>query len=296
MPTNDLMQEIERGALRLGVEAAAVAAVAHVESGLRTHTMINGRPEPLIRFEGHYFDRRLSGEKRARARRLGLASPVAGAIINPAAQVVRWALLARAEAIDRRAAHESVSWGIGQVMGAHWQWLGYANVDALVAEARSGVAGQIRLMTLYIDKAGLSAPLRAHDWQAFSRVYNGPAFRRNSYDIQLARAYRRYAASATGTLRRGDSGDAVRMLQAALARHGYTLQQDGTFGSQTAHAVRQFQAANQLVIDGIAGPATMAALRADDRGGGVFHWLTGLLARLRKGKADGHGFGALLKR
>ena len=26
-------------------------------------------------------------------------------------------------------------------MGAHWKWLGYGSVDALVAEARSGFVG-----------------------------------------------------------------------------------------------------------------------------------------------------------
>jgi hypothetical protein len=150
-----VMQAIETIARELEIEAAALAAVAHVESGLRTHALVDGRQEPLIRFEGHYFDRRLDGTARAQARQLGISSPTAGAIANPRAQAGRWALLGRAAQIDRKAAYESTSWGIGQVMGAHWAWLGYANVDALVAEARSGVQGQLRLMARYIEKAGL---------------------------------------------------------------------------------------------------------------------------------------------
>lgn len=137
-----VMEEIGAAAKELGVEAAALAAVAHIESGARTHAMVKGRAEPLIRFEGHYFDRRLSGAGRERARREGLASPQAGAVANPSSQSGRWALLARAAAIDRTAAYESVSWGMGQVMGAHWAWLGYASVDALVSEARDGPAGR----------------------------------------------------------------------------------------------------------------------------------------------------------
>jgi hypothetical protein len=72
-------------------------------AGLRTHAMIGGRAEPLIRFEGHYFDRRLSGTKREEARRAeGLSSPTAGAIANPASQVVTLvAPGARCPAIDR---------------------------------------------------------------------------------------------------------------------------------------------------------------------------------------------------
>ena len=45
-------------------------------------------------------------------------------------------------------------------MGAHWAWLGFADVDALVAEARSGAAGQARLMARYIKKAGLVTAIR----------------------------------------------------------------------------------------------------------------------------------------
>ena len=49
-------------------------AVAEVESAGRVVATVFGRKEPLIRFEGHYFDNRLTDEERARARRLGLAS------------------------------------------------------------------------------------------------------------------------------------------------------------------------------------------------------------------------------
>jgi hypothetical protein len=78
------------------------------------------------------------------------------------------------------------------VMGAHWAWLGYADVDALVAEARSGVGGQVRLMARYIDKAGLSAAIRRRDRVAFAHGYNGPAFARHGYDRKIAVAYERY--------------------------------------------------------------------------------------------------------
>src|SRR5690606_8321023 len=119
---------------------------------------------------------RLHGEKLERARAEGLAAPQAGKVKNPAAQAARWALLARAEAIDAKAARESASWGLGQVMGAHWAWLGYADVDDLVTEARSGVGGQVALMARYIDKAGLLPALRNRDWTVFARGYNGPAY------------------------------------------------------------------------------------------------------------------------
>ena len=183
----------------LGVEPAALMAIVEVESGGRLYAKVQGRNEPLIRFEGHYFDRLLPASARPKARKLGLASPKAGKIRNPARQSDRWNLLNRAIGINRLAALSSCSWGVGQVMGAHWKWLDYGSVDALVAEARPGGAGQIVLMVRYIDKAGLLAALRARDWATFARLYNGPAYARYAYDKKMAAAYQKHATKRAKT-------------------------------------------------------------------------------------------------
>jgi len=258
----EVVSEITQAAHGLGIEPAALLAVAEVESGGAAFAEIDGRREPLIRFEAHYFDQRLNERNRAVAREQGLAAPVAGAVANPGTQAARWRMLARAAAIDAKAAYESVSWGLGQVMGAHWPWLGYESVEALVAEARSGVAGQVRLMARYIAQAGLTSALARRDWAAFARGYNGPAYAKNGYDRKLAAAYARYAGTvaATPLLRRGSKGEAVRRLQQALSAAGYPLRADGVFGPATARAVRRFQADHALAVDGIAGPRTMATL------------------------------------
>lgn len=57
------------------------------------------------------------------------------------------------------------------------------------------------------------------------------------------------------TVRRGDRGDAVRMLQALLP-----IAQDGAFEAQTDAAVRAWQRARGLTVDGIAGPQTWGSL------------------------------------
>ena len=141
MFTGETRQEIERMAREAGLEPAALLAIAEVESGGRALATVNDKAEPLIRFEGHYFDRLVEDGKREQARAKGLASPSMGAVKNPASQAARWAMLDKAMAIDRAAALQSVSWGIGQVMGSHWKALGYGSVERLVEEARSGVAG-----------------------------------------------------------------------------------------------------------------------------------------------------------
>lgn len=86
----------------------------------------------------------------------------------------------------------------------------------------------------------------------------------------LEGAVRARAASpmADGVLREGERGAEVRQLQerlnAAGARdaQGRALQSDGVFGQNTEDAVRNFQRARGLEVDGIAGPATLRALQA----------------------------------
>ena len=49
----------------------------------------------------------------------------------------QWDRLERARAICRPAADESASWGIAQVMGFHWQALGWPSIDAFVQDMHS---------------------------------------------------------------------------------------------------------------------------------------------------------------
>ena len=71
-------------------------------------------------------------------------------------------------------------------------------------------------------------------------------------------------------LRRGDSGAAVSLLQSRLNAadtevagqpgHWATLAVDGDYGRRTAAAVKDFQADEDLTVDGVTGPATWGAL------------------------------------
>ena len=62
------------------------------------------------------------------------------------------------------------------------------------------------------------------------------------------------------TLKKGDTGEAVTQLQKALLNLGYTVNTNGSYTNETVTAVKQFQSANGLNVDGIAGPLTFAKL------------------------------------
>jgi peptidoglycan hydrolase-like protein with peptidoglycan-binding domain len=61
-------------------------------------------------------------------------------------------------------------------------------------------------------------------------------------------------------LKTGSRGAEVQSLQQQLANAGYDIAVDGIYGSQTANAVRQYQQANNLTVDGLAGPQTLGSL------------------------------------
>jgi len=105
--------------------------------------------------------------------------------------------------------------------------------------------------------------------QLFQSVYGG-----HNMVPQLS-----HLAQSDKYIKYGMKGDLVRQIQSALLRSGqlttaFQLAKDneackqdhnqchGTFGNITLAAVKEFQAANDLVIDGFVGPDTAEALRA----------------------------------
>lgn len=263
MFTNDDRRAIGEAARAYGLPEAHVLAVTEVESAGVSFATINGRAEPLIRFEGHIFDRKLEGEAREKARNLGLSNPSAGKVKNPTSQSGRWDLLRRAMAIDAAAALEATSWGVGQVMAMHWKRLGFADVAGFVDMVRSGLKGQVDVMLRFVRDAGLSDELAKGQWAPFARGYNGPNYRTNRYDEKLAAAAAKFGGAdepPEGLLRMGSKGRRVRELQELLVRSGAAVKVDGDFGPTTKKALQAFQGLHGLEADGIYGPATESAL------------------------------------
>lgn len=69
------------------------------------------------------------------------------------------------------------------------------------------------------------------------------------------------------TYKIGSSGSGVSDLQRLLNQNGANLTVDGQYGSQTEAAVRAYQKANGLSVDGIAGSQTLGKLNGTSSGG-----------------------------
>jgi lysozyme len=79
----------------------------------------------------------------------------------------------------------------------------------------------------------------------------------------------------------GDSGEVVQELQTSLTNLGFPLVADGQFGAQTESAVKAFQKAHGLNVDGVAGPFTLHYINAleasvnapsNPKGADTSHW------------------------
>ena len=236
----DVNRLIREEAKRLDISPSALFAVVEVESAGVSRWLVNGEYLPPIRFEGHYFHRRLHGTKLKAAIRQGLAHSRAGRVKNPRSYAARYAMLNRAIMIDRQAALESISMGVGQVMGAHWLKLGYQSIDHMWEDVCSSLAGQIRAMIRFIEANKLVRFLRALKWHKFARAYNGPAYKKNRYARKMANAYARHS--------KGMAPEAFK--QAWLDK----------LSALDYQSVKAFQADYGLVVDGIVGPMTLEAI------------------------------------
>ncbi|KAB0477682.1 DUF3380 domain-containing protein [Pseudomonas tolaasii] len=199
--------DLVNAAERLGVPLAAIYAVNEVESKGKGF-LDNGKP--VILFERHIMYRQLAkvrrvGDDPAEVKRHAddlaaanpaLVNPKAGGYIGGTAEHQR---LAMARLIDDTAALESASWGAFQIMGFHWQRLGYASVQDFVAAMSAGESQQFDAFTRFIETDPvLHKALKARKWAEFARLYNGPDYLRNLYDTKLQRAYERHTSCECG--------------------------------------------------------------------------------------------------
>lgn len=78
---------------------------------------------------------------------------------------------------------------------------------------------------------------------------------------EMVKALESLSADDDTLLKEGDKGDAVKSIQALLNEKGYNIIADGHFGPKTTQAVKNFQKANNLNVDGVVGAGTIKALR-----------------------------------
>lgn len=187
--------DIIDAAADLNLPPEIVRAVYKVESNGRG--FVDGFPKTL--FEGHVFW--------ARLKKYGLdpqrLAPGNRDILYPhwtrehyGNAVKERDRLARAQMIHSAAALESASWGLFQIMGYHWNDLGYQSVDEYVSCMQCHERDHLKAFCEFIKfktfrKKPLVDLLKDLNWANFAYAYNGSGYRANAYDDKLEAAYKK---------------------------------------------------------------------------------------------------------
>lgn len=207
---------------------------------------------PLILFERHIFSKRTGGK--FDASHPGISNPKPGGYgAGGASQYDR---LAEAVALDRDAALCSASWGLGQVMGFNAKVAGYNSAEEMVAAMLDSENAHLMAMAKFIShsQAAVTA-LRGHDWATFAKIYNGPQYAINKYDVKLKAAFQGFEAGIFPDIH-------VRTAQAFLSYLGYHPGGvDGLIGPRTRAALNDFQEKSGLPETENVNEETLAKMR-----------------------------------
>lgn len=185
---------MEWAANELKVPVAAIMAVSEVESrGLGFFQ--SGRPAVL--FERHWMRRRMVhyglNPTPHIQRTPNLVNTATGGYQGGEREHDR---IEAAMAIHETSALESASWGAYQIMGFHWEDLGYDSVQHFVECMRKNEGEHLKAFVRFIQNDSvLLQSLRKLDWTTFARRYNGPNFSKNQYDVRMSNAFRVHSAS-----------------------------------------------------------------------------------------------------
>lgn len=190
-------KDLTAAASRLGVDLASIKAVNEVESAGRGF-LTNGHP--VILYERHKAFGLLGETGVPVAEAIALSQRYPNLINEKrggyAGGQAEWSRLRTALTIvPPLVAYSACSWGQYQIMGFHWQLLGYVSIDAFVTAMHRSEGDHLDAFVRFIEAdPALHKALKARKWADFARIYNGPAYKTNAYDIKLARAYERYAS------------------------------------------------------------------------------------------------------
>lgn len=231
------------------IESAALWAVLSVETS-GCGFLPDKRPKIL--FERHIFSRLTNGQYDADDPDVSAPTP-GGYGPGGAHQYLR---LQAAMLLNREAALQSASWGLGQIMGENHATAGFPDVDTMVAAMVGSEDAQLSAMASFIKANGMGPHLQNHDWAGFARLYNGPNYAANNYDGLLQHFYTRYSAGSAPDL-------TIRAAQIYLTYKGFNVGAiDGLNGTSTITAVKAFQNSIGVSETGIVDAALMQELES----------------------------------
>lgn len=124
-----------------------------------------------------------------------------------------------------------------------------------------GVVEKVSVSTITVIEGNYSNAVKRRNLQVNGRYIRGYIVPKFDAEAQVEQEVKTAAKVGLYELKKGAEGEDVRALQILLNGRGYSCgSADGDFGSRTDKAVRNYQKAKGLGVDGIVGPATWSSL------------------------------------
>jgi len=234
-------------ASKLGVFAPEIWTVLAVETSACGYLADR---RPCILYERHVFHRLTAGQFDDGR----ISDPCAGGYGAPGAH--QYERLNLATRLNRNAALQSTSWGIGQIMGEDFAAAGYRSVEDMVTAMLRSENDQLEAIGNFLIGRELQVALQARDWTTFARRYNGPDYATNCYDVRLNAESQKYLSGLLPDLN-------IRAVQLYLRYLGFHPGPvDGMAGKCTLSALTEFQIQARLVRNTTIDEHTVAQLKA----------------------------------
>jgi hypothetical protein len=197
MQPNQLLTaaQVSQLAISAGYKPENLRAILDVESSGHGFSTITGRL--IIRFEQSWFKREKKDWQNDTAH-LAWLNPGSGN------QTDQYLAFNNAFAEDPKAAMLSTSIGLPQIMGFHFDELGFKSVGEMWDFAKVSEANQVQLMIRFIkNNPKLDHAVKNGDWPTVAYYYNGAAYKElaaktNSvpYDLRLAHSAASFSNAA----------------------------------------------------------------------------------------------------
>lgn len=230
------------GMLGLGPnDSAYIWTVVEVETAGVTQGFgfrVDHRPQIL--FERHIFRKYTNGRFDSEAPDISGPAGGYGLLSEQYNKLEKALALCTKAKLSVEPALKSASWGMGQVMGFNHQVVGFKSAANMVKAMIKGEDQQLAAMAGFLNANGLTARLINQEWASFAKIYNGPNYWQNQYDVKLAEQYQRFASGSLPNLE-------MRTAQVALLFLGYAPGKiDGIIGPRTRAAIKTFRIAAGL--------------------------------------------------
>jgi hypothetical protein len=183
-------EKYRMAAALLVCDVAAIKAVGTVESS-GSGFLKSGKL--VIKFEGHQFHKLTKGKYDKSHPHLSYPKWTEKYSAFGEASYNRFN---EAFKLDPKAAMLATSFGRFQIMGFNHSSCGFKSVGEFVDFLKVDEGNHLIAFAMYVKSVRLDDELRAKNWDAFAKAYNGPLYQKNDYAGKLGRAYAQFLKHA----------------------------------------------------------------------------------------------------